>query len=70
MSRVTPNPLETRGVVASYDGSTLTIYGSTQSVFSWKEGFVESLRLKEDAVRVVQMDTGGAFGSKGGIFPD
>ena len=70
MSRVTPNPLETRGVVASYDGSTLTIYGSTQSVFSWKEGFVESLRLKEDAVRVVQMDTGGAFGSKGGIFPE
>ena len=70
MARVTPNPLETRGVVAVYDGSVLTIYGSTQSVFSWKEGFVESLRLKEDMVRVVQMDTGGAFGSKGGIFPE
>jgi len=70
MSRVTPNPLETRGVVAVYDGSVLTVYGSTQSVFSWKEGFVESLRLKEDMVRVVQMDTGGAFGSKGGIFPE
>ncbi len=70
MSRVTPNPLETRGVVASYNGSLLTIYGSTQSVFSWKEGFVESLGLKEDGVRVVQMDTGGAFGSKGGIYPE
>lgn len=70
MSRVTPNPLETRGVVAVYDGSVLTVFGSTQSVFSWKQGFVESLRLKEDAVRVVQMDTGGAFGSKGGIFPE
>ena len=70
MSRVTPNPLEPRGVVAAYDGSVLTIYGSTQSVFSWKEGFVESLGLKEDQVRVVQMDTGGAFGSKGGIYPE
>ena len=70
MARVTPNPLETRGVVAVYDGSVLTIYGSTQSVFSWKEGFVESMHLKEDMVRVVQMDTGGAFGSKGGIFPE
>ncbi|HKT21566.1 MAG TPA: xanthine dehydrogenase family protein, partial [Nitrososphaerales archaeon] len=70
MARVTPNPLETRGVVAAYDGSVLTIYGSTQSVFSWKEGFVESLRLKPEMVRVVQMDTGGAFGSKGGIFPE
>ena len=70
MARVTPNPLETRGVVAVYDGSVLTIYGSTQSVFSWKEGLVESMHLKEDMVRVVQMDTGGAFGSKGGIFPE
>jgi aerobic carbon-monoxide dehydrogenase large subunit len=70
MARVTPNPLETRGVVAVYDGSVLTVYGSTQSVFSWKEGFVQSLRMKEDQVRVVQMDTGGAFGSKGGIFPE
>jgi carbon-monoxide dehydrogenase large subunit len=70
MSRVSPNPLETRGVVAVYDGSMLTIYGSTQSVFSWKEGFVESLGLKTDSVRVLQMDTGGAFGSKGGIYPE
>ena len=70
MSRVTPNPLEPRGVVAVYDGSLLTIYGSTQSVFSWKEGFVESLGLKADNVRVIQMDTGGAFGSKGGIYPE
>jgi carbon-monoxide dehydrogenase large subunit len=70
MSRVSPNPLETRGVVSVYDGSLLTIYGSTQSVFSWKEGFVESLHLREDMVRVVQMDTGGAFGSKGGIYPE
>lgn len=70
MSRVTPNPLEPRGAVAVYDGSVLTVYGSTQSVFSWKEGFSESLGLKKDAVRVIQMDTGGAFGSKGGIYPE
>ena len=70
MSRITPNPLETRGVVAAYDGSLLTVYGSTQSVFSWREGLAESLGLKEAAVRVIQMDTGGAFGSKGGIYPE
>lgn len=70
MSRVTPNPLETRGAVADYNGSVLTIYASTQSVFAWKEGFMESLGLKEDSVRVIQMDTGGAFGSKGGIYPE
>lgn len=70
MERVSPNPLETRGVVADYDGSLLTIYGSTQSVFAWKDGFVQSLHLKPETVRVVQMDTGGAFGSKGGIYPE
>lgn len=70
MSRVTPNPLETRGVVAVYDGSVLTVSGSTQSTFSWREGLAESLGLKEEAVRVTQMDTGGAFGSKGGIYPE
>ncbi len=70
MARVTPNPLETRGIAAVYDGSMLTVYGSTQSVFSWREGLAESLGLKEEAVRVVQMDTGGAFGSKGGIYPE
>ena len=70
MERVVPNPLETRGVVVTYDGSVLTVYASTQSVFSWKEGFEESLGLTGTQVRVVQMDTGGAFGSKGGIYPE
>ncbi len=70
MSRLSPNPLEPRGVVAAYDGSALTVYGSSQSVFSWREGFVESMGLDEDKVRVIQMDTGGAFGSKGGIYPE
>lgn len=70
MARVVPNPLETRGVVVAYDGSVLKVYASTQSVFSWKEGFEQSLGLKGGAVRVVQMDTGGAFGSKGGIYPE
>jgi carbon-monoxide dehydrogenase large subunit len=70
MARVVPNPLETRGLVAAYDGSVLTVYASTQSVFSWKEGFEQSLGLRKDQVRVIQMDTGGAFGSKGGIYPE
>ncbi|MEM0134800.1 MAG: xanthine dehydrogenase family protein molybdopterin-binding subunit, partial [Thermoplasmatales archaeon] len=31
---------------------------------------VESLGLKGDSVRVMQTDTGGAFGSKGGLYPE
>ncbi len=68
--RVVPNPLETRGVVVLWDGHRLTVYASTQSVPSFQEGFAESLHLPKKAVRVIQMDTGGAFGSKGGIYPE
>ncbi len=68
--RVVPNPLEPRGMVAQWDGSRLTVYAATQSANSWQEGFAESLHLRKSSVRVLHMDTGGAFGSKGGIYPE
>ncbi len=68
--RIAPNPLEPRGVVADWDGRRLTVYASTQSVGSFQEGFRDMLKLPAEAVRVVQMDTGGAFGSKGGLYPE
>jgi carbon-monoxide dehydrogenase large subunit len=68
--RISPNPLEPRGLVAKYDGSRLTVWASTQSVHAWKEGLCESLGLPPNSVRIIQVDTGGAFGSKGGIYPE
>ncbi len=68
--RIVPNPLEPRGMLAQWGGSRLTVYAATQSANSWQEGFAESLHLPKSAVRVIHMDTGGAFGSKGGIYPE
>jgi carbon-monoxide dehydrogenase large subunit len=68
--RVATNPIETRGVVADYRDGRLTLWISTQSVSSIKEGICEVLHLEEDKVRVIQADTGGAFGLKGGIYPE
>ena len=68
--RISPNPLEPRGLVAQYDGSRLTVWASTQSVHAWKEGLCDSLGLAPKSVRIIQMDTGGAFGCKGGIYPE
>lgn len=70
LTRISADPLEPRGVVAAYDGSLLTVYSSTQSVFSWREGLAGSLGMPESSIRVVQMDTGGGFGCKGGIYPE
>ncbi len=68
--RIMPNPIETRGIIADYDGKRLTIYISTQSVHSIKRGICSSLKLNPDDVRVIQADTGGGFGSKGGLYPE
>ncbi|HYM38541.1 MAG TPA: xanthine dehydrogenase family protein molybdopterin-binding subunit [Thermoplasmata archaeon] len=69
-ARVVPNPLEPRGVVVRWEGGRLTVYASTQSVSSFQEGLAESLGIPKRSVRAIQMDTGGAFGTKGGIYPE
>jgi carbon-monoxide dehydrogenase large subunit len=69
-NRVIVNPMETRGVIADYDGSRLTIWISTQSVYSIKGGLSKILGIDYSKIRVVQADTGGGFGVKGGVNPE
>ncbi len=68
--RVATNPIEPRGVVAAYDGDKLTVWVSTQSAHSIKGGLSEALKMEPERIRVIQVDTGGAFGLKGGLFPE
>lgn len=70
IGRVVNNPLEPRGIIADYDGSRLTVYISTQAVFSIKAGLCSVLKLDSSKVRVLQADTGGAFGSKSALYPE
>jgi len=69
--RVAPNPIEPRGVIVSWDGSRFTITIASQSAFAIREGFKETLGgINNDQVRIVQTDVGGAFGSKGAVYPE
>lgn len=68
--RIATNPIEPRGIVCAYDGNKLTVWVSTQSAHAIKSGLCEALNMEPDRVRVVQVDTGGAFGLKGGLFPE
>ena len=70
VARIVNNPLEPRGIIADYDGSRLTIYISTQAVFSIKGGLSGALKLDGSKIRVLQADTGGAFGSKSATYPE
>ncbi len=60
----THSPLETHGVVASWEGDQLTVYASTQGIFAVREGVAEALGIDRKNVRVICEHMGGGFGSK------
>lgn len=60
----THSPLETHGVVASWDGDQLTVYASTQGTFVVREGMAEALGIDRKNVHVITEHMGGGFGSK------
>ncbi|NON62012.1 molybdopterin cofactor-binding domain-containing protein, partial [Acidianus sp. RZ1] len=60
--RVIASPIETRGILANFDGQKLTVWSSTQSAHFLRRNLVSYLGMSN--VRVIQPDVGGAFGSK------
>ncbi|MEM0096854.1 MAG: xanthine dehydrogenase family protein molybdopterin-binding subunit [Conexivisphaerales archaeon] len=70
LERVITDPLETRGIVSFYRDGILNVWISTQSVYSIRDGLSASLGLPRAAIRVMQADTGGAFGSKSAVYPE
>jgi xanthine dehydrogenase YagR molybdenum-binding subunit len=63
----THSPLETHGVLASWEGDQLTVYASTQAIFAVREGLAEALNVDRKNVRVLCDHMGGGFGSKLGV---
>lgn len=58
------NCLEPHGAVAAWDGDNLTVWESTQSVYSVKENLAGIFNLPLNKVRVICEYMGGGFGSK------
>jgi CO/xanthine dehydrogenase Mo-binding subunit len=57
--------IETNGIIATYDAEQgLTVSGSLQCPYYVHKAMVALLGLPENKVRVVQTETGGAFGGK------
>lgn len=72
INRVTPLPMECRGIVAQWRAGArlLEVRTSTQTPHLVRKQLAETLRLDEGAVRVSASDVGGAFGQKIGAFPE
>jgi CO/xanthine dehydrogenase Mo-binding subunit len=57
--------IETNGVIAAFDAKRgLTVWGSLQCPYYVHKAIMALCNLPEDKVRVVQTETGGAFGGK------
>src|SRR5947207_5565995 len=67
--RLSPTPMEPRGVVAQYDEGTgsLVVYLSTQDPHGARDELAELLSMDTEDVRVVAPEVGGAFGGKAGV---
>jgi aerobic carbon-monoxide dehydrogenase large subunit len=68
--RLTAAPLEPRGLVADWDGETLTVWASTQTPSIMRSALAATLELSEACVRVIAPDVGGGFGLKMHVFPE
>jgi carbon-monoxide dehydrogenase large subunit len=69
-NRHTGVPMETRGLVAEYDGDTLTVWGPTKALHAHRQFLAQMLGLPAERIRVVEPAVGGGFGVRGEQYPE
>lgn len=62
----THSAMETHGVVAQWEGDQLTVWASTQGVFSVQNELAGVFQIPKNKVRVLTEHMGGGFGAKFG----
>jgi len=72
LNRVTPLPMETRGILASWRSGArmLTVRMSTQTPHLVRKQLAEILGIEESCIEVSASDVGGGFGMKLGVYPE
>jgi len=68
--RCSASPLEPRGVIAAWDGDSLTVWSGTQVPHILRGALAGAFGLGEHRVRVIVPDTGGGFGQKMHVQPE
>ena len=62
------NPMEPHATIAAWNGDSLTLHNSTQSVSGDARTVAKTLGIPVDNVRVISPFVGGGFGSKGSTW--
>ncbi|MCB1469200.1 MAG: xanthine dehydrogenase family protein molybdopterin-binding subunit, partial [Rhizobiaceae bacterium] len=65
-------PMETRGLLASYDAgrNLLDVYGPTKVVHTNRNMLASMLGMGEAEIRMIEPDVGGSFGARGEFYPE
>jgi CO/xanthine dehydrogenase Mo-binding subunit len=72
VQRHTAMPLETRGLLASYDKARglLEVFGPTKVPHTNRGILAAMLRMPEGSLRLAEPDVGGSFGARGEFYPE
>ncbi|HLJ74237.1 MAG TPA: xanthine dehydrogenase family protein molybdopterin-binding subunit [Thermoanaerobaculia bacterium] len=63
------NPMEAHSCIAAWNGEHLTLYDSSQNIFGGQQALAQMFGIPKENVHVMSLFVGGAFGSKGGLWP-
>ena len=72
VQRHTANPLETRGILASYDKGRdqLDVWGETKTTHFNRKVMSSLLQMPEHRIHFYEPDVGGGFGVRGEFYPE
>ena len=72
IQRHTANPLETRGILASYDKGRdqLNVWGETKTTHFNRKVMASLLQMPEHRIHFYEPDVGGGFGVRGEFYPE
>ena len=71
-NRHTANPLETRGLVASYDAADgqMRVWGPTKVAHTNRAILARHLEIEEERIHFIEPDVGGGFGVRGEFYAE
>jgi carbon-monoxide dehydrogenase large subunit len=70
VQRMTAMPMETRGLLAEWEGGKLRVSGAAKLPFFNRRAMASMMGLPEEAVDYVEYDVGGGFGARGEFYPE